>query len=122
MVWTMTAGGVAKHTPLSEYPVQGRGGSGVITMKLPLMVLEDGLMTTGKLDHLAAAVIGAPDDLLAIRTQRGRYRVIPLKGAMMTARAKPGADAMASLLIKNDKVIGVTRIVARPVVAADSDN
>src|SRR5439155_6919265 len=30
----VTAGGFAKRTPLSQFPVHGRGGSGVIAMKL----------------------------------------------------------------------------------------
>jgi len=119
MLWTMTAHGVAKHTPLTEYPVQGRGGVGVIAMKLPLVVGDDGLMTTGQPDRLSAAVVGVPNELLAIRTQRGRYRIVPLKAAQLTTRAKPGADAMATLLIKNDKVIGVTRIVPRLVPIPD---
>ncbi|NLF74305.1 MAG: DNA topoisomerase 4 subunit A, partial [Chloroflexi bacterium] len=34
-VWVCTDTGVAKSTPVGEYPVQGRGGQGVITMKLP---------------------------------------------------------------------------------------
>ena len=121
VLWTMTGRGVAKYTPLAEYLLQGRGGSGVITMKLPTVPLEDGIMTTGEPDRLAAAVVGAVDDTLVIRTQRGRYRVVPLKAAQLTSRAKPGADAMVSLLIKNDRVIGVTRITPRPaVISPDS--
>ncbi|MEX5635502.1 DNA gyrase subunit A [Parafrankia sp. FMc2] len=61
-----TSGGYAKRTPLAEYPVQGRGGKGVLTAKI--------VSTRG---GLVGALVVAPDDqLYAITSNGGVLRTV----------------------------------------------
>jgi DNA gyrase subunit A len=101
-VWTITEGGIAKSTPIEEYPLQGRAGSGVTTMKLMLG------------ERLAATTIATLDDLVVILTQRGKFKVVKFRAAPHTARNSKG-DYVISLG-KTDRVGGVTQIIQRPTV------
>jgi len=56
-VFTVTDGGYAKRTPVSEYRLQGRGGLGVKAMKLPG---ERGSLVGG-------LVVGPTDEVIAIK-------------------------------------------------------
>jgi DNA gyrase subunit A len=114
VVWTITTGGVAKCTAIGEYPVQGRAGGGVITMKLPYIAQADGLIASKELDPLAAAAIAGLDDLLIVRTARGKFKVIHAKTALLTARAKGGTNVTGTMLTRTDRVFGITRIAPRP--------
>jgi DNA gyrase subunit A len=61
-----TSGGFAKRTPLTEYPVQGRGGKGVLTAKI--------VPSRGP---LVGALVVAPDDqLYAIASNGGVLRTV----------------------------------------------
>ncbi|WP_018636652.1 DNA gyrase subunit A [Parafrankia elaeagni] len=61
-----TSGGYAKRTPLAEYPIQGRGGKGVLTAKI--------VSTRG---GLVGALVVAPDDqLYAITSNGGVLRTV----------------------------------------------
>jgi DNA gyrase subunit A len=60
-VWVCTNTGVSKSTHVTDYPIQGRGGQGVITMKLP----KDAL-------GLTAATVGRPDDNIVLVTDKGK--------------------------------------------------
>ena len=71
-VLVATDGGYAKRTPIDEYPVQGRGGKGVLTAKI-----------TERRGGLVGAVVISPDDeLFAITSQRWRH---PDSGEACTA-------------------------------------
>ncbi|WP_261567066.1 DNA gyrase subunit A [Frankia gtarii] len=61
-----TSGGYAKRTPLAEYPVQGRGGKGVLTAKI--------VSTRGGL--VGALVVDPDDQLYAIASNGGVLRTI----------------------------------------------
>ncbi|WP_239331271.1 DNA gyrase subunit A [Frankia sp. CiP3] len=61
-----TSGGYAKRTSLGEYPVQGRGGKGVLTAKI--------VSTRGGL--VGALVVGPDDQLYAITSNGGVLRTI----------------------------------------------
>ncbi len=93
-LWTITNDGVAKSSPLSEYPTQGRAGSGVVTMKLP----NDSL-------GLAAAAIGKLDDNLTVLTNKNRPKTMRLSAAPNGRRDKRG-DIVISLAGK-EQVVGV---------------
>lgn len=62
-VWVITETGVSKYTPVSEYPTQGRAGSGVITMKLP----DDS-------NGLSAGTVGRRDDNIVVITSKGKSK------------------------------------------------
>jgi len=63
-VLVATDGGYAKRTPIEEYPVQGRGGKGVLTAKI----------TQRRGGLVGAVVISAGDELFAITSNGGVIR------------------------------------------------
>ena len=87
-VWVCTDTGVAKSTPLSEYPTQGRSGQGVITMKLP-----------SDAKGLAAATVGRPDDNIVVVTNKGKPKYMRVGLAPETRRNAKG-DYIISLRVK----------------------
>jgi len=115
VLWTITRGGIAKCTVIDEYPLQGRAGGGVITMKLPFITQADGLFASKEPDLLAAAVTSGLDDTLIVRTARGKFKVLFAKTAPVTARAKGGINVIGTLLTRTDRVIGITRIAPRSI-------
>lgn len=94
-VWTITDDGVAKSSPVADYPLQGRAGSGVIAMRLPKGSLE-----------IAAAAIGRLDDNLVVLTDRNKPLYMRLGRAPQVGRGKPGGDIVITLRSK-ERVISV---------------
>jgi DNA gyrase subunit A len=72
-VLVATNGGFAKRTPIEEYPVQGRGGKGVLTAKI----------TERRGGLVGAVVIAADDELFAITSNGGVIRT-PVKPVRRT--------------------------------------
>jgi DNA gyrase subunit A len=72
-VLVATGGGFAKRTPIDEYPVQGRGGKGVLTAKI-----------TERRGGLVGAVIISPDDELFAITSNGGVIRTPVKPVRRT--------------------------------------
>ncbi len=69
-LWTITHEGIAKSSPLSEYPTQGRAGGGVVTMKLP-----------NDSRGLAAAAVGKLDEAVVVLTDKGKAKSMRLSAA-----------------------------------------
>ncbi len=88
-VWTITDDGIAKSSPVADYPLQGRAGSGVIAMRLPKGSLE-----------IAAAAIGRLDDNLVVLTDRNKPLYMRLGRAPQVGRGKPGGDIVITLRSK----------------------
>ncbi len=88
-VWTITDDGIAKTSPVADYPSQGRAGSGVIAMRLPKGSLE-----------IAAAAIGRLDDNLIVLTDRNKPLYMRLGRAPQVGRGKPGGDIIIALRSK----------------------
>lgn len=84
-LWTITDDGIAKSSPMSEYPVQGRAGSGVVTMKLPKESLG-----------LAAAAIIKLDESVMVLTSKNRTKILKIKDTPNGRRDKRG-DIVISL-------------------------
>jgi DNA gyrase subunit A len=72
-VLVATNGGFAKRTPIDEYPVQGRGGKGVLTAKL-----------TERRGGLVGAVVISPEDELFAITSNGGVIRTPVKPVRRT--------------------------------------
>ena len=72
-VLVATDGGYAKRTPIDEYPVQGRGGKGVLTAKI-----------TARRGGLVGAVVISPDDELFAITSNGGVIRTPVKPVRRT--------------------------------------
>ncbi len=63
-VLVATGGGYAKRTPADEYPVQGRGGRGVVTAKI----------TEARGELVGALMVHADDEIFAITSAGGVIR------------------------------------------------
>jgi DNA gyrase subunit A len=72
-VLVATDGGYAKRTPIDEYPIQGRGGKGVLTAKI-----------TSRRGGLVGAVAISPDDELFAITSNGGVIRTPVKPVRRT--------------------------------------
>jgi DNA gyrase subunit A len=104
-VWVCTDTGVAKSTPMTEYPTQGRAGQGVITMKLP-----------SDAKGLAAATIGRPDDNIVVVTSKGKPKYMRV-GLAPEVRRNAKGDYIISLRVK-EVVSAVVKLLPR-IEAAD---
>ncbi len=100
--WVITENGIAKSTLLSDYPLQARAGSGVMTIKL----------MPG--DRVAAATIVRLTDLVVILTAKGRFKVFKFRDAPSGPRNAKG-DFIYSPKSK-DRVVAITQIIQRPAV------
>jgi DNA gyrase subunit A len=100
-LWVIADNGFAKRTSLSEYPVQGRYGQGVITMRLPRTARA-----------LAGAAVGLAESKVTVLTTRGLTKTMRFKVAPQTARARQGERVIA--LTVRDQVAGVVFPVQRP--------
>ncbi len=85
-VWSVTDSGIAKISPVTEYPAQGRAGSGVINMRLPKDSRE-----------VAAAVIGRQDDRVVVLTNKNKPKYMRLGLAQKITRGRTGGDYVISL-------------------------
>ncbi|MEZ4666658.1 MAG: DNA gyrase subunit A [Anaerolineae bacterium] len=94
-VWTVTDDGVAKISPVADYPSQGRAGGGVIAMRLPKTSKE-----------LAAATIGRQDDNIVALTSKNKPFYMRLGRAPQVVRGRPGGDIIVSLR-DNERITAV---------------
>jgi DNA gyrase subunit A len=95
-VFTATDGGYAKRTPIDEYPVQGRGGQGVLTAKL----------TDDRGGLVGALMVDTGDEVFAITSGGGVIRT-RADEVRPTSRATMGVRLIN--LGDGDAVVGVTR-------------
>lgn len=94
-LWTITDTGVAKSTPVRDYPVQGRAGGGVITMKLPKIG-----------QGLASAIIGALDENVVVITSKNRAKTMKIGTA-----PKMGRNTLGDYVISMASKESVTAVV-----------
>jgi DNA gyrase subunit A len=101
-LWVITDDGIAKVTPLAEYPTQGRAGSGVITMKLPADSMGlTAAMTTEKLD-----------ETVIVLTSKDRAKSMKFSAAPLVKRANKG-DYVISISGK-EQVAALVTYVRQP--------
>jgi DNA gyrase subunit A len=94
-VFTITDDGIAKISPINDFPSQGRAGSGVIAMRLP----KDSA-------GLVAATIGRLDDNVVVLTDKNKPLYMRLSRAPQVPRGRNGGDFIISLRAK-ERVIAV---------------
>lgn len=95
--WNITEQGIAKTSPVHEFKTQGRGGSGVLSMRLPL----------GS-KRIAAATIGRLDDTALALTNKHKAKYMSLGLAKTLKRGSAGGNEVISLRNK-EFVVGVAR-------------
>ncbi len=92
--WSITETGLAKLTPMGEFPTQGRAGGGVVAMKLS--------RTSGS---MAAAMVGRADDRVIVVTDKGRPKLMRLGTAAKKKRGTVGESVIA--LQSREHVAGI---------------
>ncbi|MCB0032373.1 MAG: DNA gyrase subunit A [Anaerolineales bacterium] len=100
-LWTVTDDGLAKATLMSEYPVQGRHGQGVVNLKLPKESVE-----------VVTAVVGAEDMPLYLKLATGSVRNLVLGKSKIGSRSiKPAAVVKVG---PRSRIVGVVGLTERP--------
>jgi DNA gyrase subunit A len=95
-MWTITEDGVAKISPVDDYPTQGRAGGGVISMRLPSTSRE-----------VAAACIGRQDDTIIVLSNKHKPLYMRLGRAPQLKRGRAGGESVISMTRKNEEVAAV---------------
>jgi len=90
--------GFGKRTPLSDYRVQGRGGSGILTMNC-----------TEKTGKVVGAEVVEDDDKLLVMTTKGKGIRMKIKEIRTTGRVAQGVKLVN--LGAGDSVASIARIV-----------
>jgi DNA gyrase subunit A len=111
-VWSITDDGIGKISPVSDFPSQGRAGSGVIAMRLPKGSTE-----------LAAATIGRQDDNIVALTSKGKAYYMRLGRAIQIPRGRPGGDIIISVPEKQ-RIVAVANYqppIEEPEPSADGE-
>jgi DNA gyrase subunit A len=90
--------GYGKRTPLTDYRVQGRGGSGILTMNV-----------TDKTGELVGAEVVEEDDRLLIMTTKGKGIRVRIKEIRTTGRVAQGVKLIN--LGNGDQVRSIARII-----------
>ncbi len=107
-VFTVTDGGFAKRTPVDEYRLQGRGGTGVKAMK----IIED----RGSL--VGALVVDEDDEVFSITASGGVTRV-SVGEVNPTGRVTMGVRFIS--LADDDTVVAIARNAERAVAEDELD-
>lgn len=97
---TVTENGFGKRTSIDEYPVNKRGGKGVITIKTSLR--------NGK---VVAILLVEDDDDVMIMTDRGKLIRIPVSGISVISRNTQGVRLI--VMEEGEKVTGAARLAEK---------
>jgi DNA gyrase subunit A len=100
-VWSITDNGLAKATPMEEYPIQGRYGQGVINVRLPKGASE-----------VVAATVCSPGAQLLVTTAIGSTRTLHLKETATGSRTIRPRPVIK--IGQRNQVTGVVQVSARP--------
>ncbi len=99
-LFAATENGFGKRTSIDEYPVQRRGGKGVITIK-----------TTQRNGKVVVIVLVEEDDDLMLMTDSGKLIRIPVKGVSVISRNTQGVKLMNREA--NERIIGAVRLAEK---------
>jgi len=99
-LFTATENGYGKRTSIDEYPVQKRGGKGVITIK-----------TSKRNGLVVAMLLVKEDDDLMLMTNCGKIIRMPIKGFSIISRNTQGVKLID--INPGEKVIGVAGLAEK---------
>lgn len=106
---TVSENGYGKRTETGEYRVQGRGGSGVLTMK-----------TTDKTGMVVATLQVANSDDVMLITNLGKIIRIPVNQISVMGRNTQGVRLIQ--LESNEKVVSVAKLVEKEDIAVKEES
>ncbi len=96
-LFTVTENGYGKRTLIDEYPVQKRGGKGVIAIK-----------TTQRNGRVVSILLVDEDDDLMLMTNSGKIIRMPIKGVSVISRNTQGVKLMG--LDPDERIVGAARL------------
>jgi DNA gyrase subunit A len=99
-LFAITENGYGKRTSIDEYPVQRRGGKGVITIK-----------TSERNGKVVAILLVAEDDELMLMTNSGKIIRMPIKGISVISRNTQGVKLIG--MAPKEKVAGAVGLAER---------
>ncbi len=105
-IWSITDNGLAKASPLSQYPTQGRYGQGVINMRLPDNATE-----------VVATLIGEEDTELIVLTSIGSAYQMKVNAAAIGNR--PIKPQPVITIGDRSRITGAARLRWRPAVVQE---
>ncbi len=105
-LFTATENGYGKRTAIDEYPVQRRGGKGVITIK-----------TSERNGKVVATLLVEESDDLMLMTDTGKLIRMPISGISVISRNTQGVKLIN--MEPNERVVGAARLAES--VADDED-
>ena len=96
-LFTLTENGYGKRTSVDEYPIQKRGGKGVITIK-----------TSERNGKVVALLLVEEDDIVMLMTDAGKLIRIPVNGVSVISRNTQGVKLIDTE--EGEVVVGAARI------------
>ena len=99
-LFAVTENGYGKRTSIDEYPVQKRGGKGVIAIK-----------TTERNGQVVGILLVEEDDDLMLMTNIGKIIRMPIKGISVISRNTQGVRVMG--IDADERVIGAARLAEK---------
>ncbi len=104
---TLTEAGYAKRTPLTEFPVQGRFGAGVVAHKV-----------TAKTGPVVRALVARRGDTpFAVLTERGEVKPLAIREVPEMGRSAQGKDVLA--LSRGDRVKALVELTGADQAASE---
>jgi DNA gyrase subunit A len=99
-LFTVTENGYGKRTSIDEYPVQKRGGMGVITIK-----------TSERNGQVVAIILVEDDNDLMLMTDIGKIIRMPIKGVSVISRNTQGVKLIG--IKQEERVVGAARLAEK---------
>jgi DNA gyrase subunit A len=99
-LFAVTENGYGKRTSIDEYPIQKRGGKGVITIK-----------TSERNGQVVSIYLVEEDDDLMIMTDMGKLIRIPVKGTSVISRNTQGVKLIG--MDSSEKVADAARLIEK---------
>jgi DNA gyrase subunit A len=99
-LFAVTENGYGKRTSIDEYPVQKRGGKGVIAIK-----------TSARNGQVVSILLVDEDDDLMLMTNIGKIIRMPIKGISVISRNTQGVKLMG--LEAEERVVGAARLAEK---------
>jgi len=99
-LFAVTENGFGKRTSIDEYPVQNRGGKGVISIK-----------TTQRNGHVVSILLVEEENDLMLMTSNGKIIRMPIKGISVISRNTQGVKLMG--MEAGERVVGAARLAEK---------
>ena len=99
-LFAVTQNGYGKRTSIDEYPVQKRGGKGVISIK-----------TTQRNGLVVSILLVEEDNDLMLMTNNGKIIRMPIKGISVISRNTQGVKVMG--MDGDERVVGAARLAEK---------